>query len=47
MNSMLEHSKYEIESIIEQFVPLKKKWSRKKHLLKETIRKILYKQFIY
>ena len=32
--------KYEIDSIIDQFVPLKKKWSRKKHLSKEAIRKI-------
>ena len=33
--------KYEIESIIDKFVPLKKqgKRSRKKHLLKEAIRK--------
>ena len=35
-----------IESITDTFVPLKKqgKWSRKKHLSKEAIRKILYKQ---
>ena len=34
--------KYVIESMIDQFVPLKKqgKRSRKKHLSKETIRKI-------
>ena len=34
--------KYEIESIIDQFIPLKKqgKWSRKKHLSKEAIRKM-------
>ena len=33
--------KYEIESIIDQFVPLKKleKQSRKKHLSKEAIKK--------
>ena len=32
--------KYEIESVIEQFVPLKKgKRYRKKHLTKEAIRK--------
>ena len=37
--------KCEIESITEQFVPLKKqgKRSRKKHLSKEVIRKIAYK----
>ena len=37
--------KYEIESIINKFVPLKKqgKWSRKKHLSKEAIRKIVFK----
>ena len=36
--------KYEIESIIDKFVPLKKqgKRSRKKHLLKEAIRKIVF-----
>ena len=35
--------KYEIESIIDKFVPLKKqgKRSRKKHLSKEAIRKIV------
>ena len=40
--------KYEIESIIDKFVPLKKqgKWSRKKHLSKEAIRKIVFKQTI-
>ena len=38
--------KYEIESIIDQFVPLKKqgKRSRKKHLSKEAIRKVVFKQ---
>ena len=39
--------KYEIESIIGKFVPLKKKQgkrSRKKHLSKEAIRKIVFKQ---
>ena len=38
--------KYEIQSIIDKFVPLKKqrKRSRKKHLSKEAIRKIVYKQ---
>ena len=41
---------YEIESIIEQFVSLKKKQgkrSRKKHLSKEVIKKIIYKQTTY
>ena len=38
---------YEIESIIDKFVPLKKqKWSRKKHLSKEAIRKIVFKQTV-
>ena len=37
--------KYEIESIIDKCVPLKKgKRSRKKHLSKEAIRKIVFKQ---
>ena len=38
--------KYEIESVIDKFVPLKKqgKWSKKKHLSKESIRKIVFKQ---
>ena len=38
--------KYEIESIIDKFVPLKKqgKRFRKKHLSKEAIRKIVFKQ---
>ena len=37
--------KYEIESIIDKFVPLKKQGrrSRKKHLSKEAIRKIVFK----
>ena len=41
--------KYEIESIIYKFVPLKKqgKRSRKKHLSKEAIRKIVYKQTMW
>ena len=41
--------KYEIESIIDKFVPLKKqgKRSRKKHLLKEAIRKIVFKQTMW
>ena len=41
--------KYEIESIIDKFVPLKKqgKRSRKKHLSKEAIRKIVFKQTIW
>ena len=41
--------KYEIESIIDQFVPLKKQrtQSRKKHLSEEAIRKIVYKQTIW
>ena len=36
--------KYEIESIIDKCVPLKKqgKLSRKKHLSKEAIRKIMF-----
>ena len=41
--------KYEIESIIDEFVPLKKqgKRSRKKHLSKEAIRKIVFKQTMW
>ena len=41
--------KYEIESIIDKFVPLKKqgKQSRKKHLSKEAIRKIVFKQTMW
>ena len=39
--------KYEIESIIDQFVPLKKKRSRNKHLSKEAIRKIVFKQTMW
>ena len=41
--------KYEIESIIDKFVPLKKqgKRSRKKHLSKEAIRKIVFKQTMW
>ena len=42
--------KYEIESINDQFVPLLKKQgkrSRKKHLSKEAIRKIAYKQTMW
>ena len=41
--------KYEIESIIDKFVPMKKqgKRSRKKHLSKEAIRKIVFKQTIW
>jgi len=41
--------KNEIEGIIERFVPLKKqgKRSRKKHLSKEAIRKIAYKQSMW
>ena len=41
--------KYEIVSIIDQFVPLKKqgKLSRKRHLSKESIRKIAYKQTMW
>ena len=40
---------YEIESIIDQFVPFKKqgKRSRKKHLSKEAIRKIVFKQTMW
>ena len=41
--------KYEIESIIDKFVPLKKqgKRSRKKHLSKEAIRKMVFKQTMW
>ena len=41
--------KYEIESIIDKFVPLKKqgKRYRKKHLSKEDIRKIVFKQTMW
>ena len=41
--------KYEIEGIIEKFVPLRKqgKRSRKKHLAKEAIRKIAHKQMLW
>ena len=41
--------KYEIESIIDKFVPLKnqEKRSRKKHLSKEAIRKIVFKQTMW
>ena len=41
--------KYEIESIIDKFVPLKNqgKRSRKKHLSKEAIRKIVFKQTMW
>ena len=41
--------KYEIEIIIDQFVPLKKqgKRSRKKHLSKEAVRKIVSMQTMY
>ena len=41
--------KYEIESIIYNFFPLKKqrKQSRKKHLSKEAIRKIVFKQTMW
>ena len=41
--------KYEIESIIDKFVPLKKrgKRSRKKHLSNEPIRKIVFKQTMW
>ena len=41
--------KYVIESIINKFVPLKKqgKRSRKKHLSKEAIRKIAFKQTMW
>ena len=41
--------KREIDCIVEQFVPLKKqgKRSKKKHLLKEAIRKIKYKQTMW
>ena len=41
--------KYETESIIDKFVPLKKqgKRSRKKHLSKEAIRKIVFKQTMW
>ena len=41
--------KYEIESIIDKFVPFQKlgKWCRKKHLSKEAIRKIVLKQTMW
>ena len=41
--------KYEIESIIDKFVPLQKqgKRSRKRHLSKEAIRKIVFKQTMW
>ena len=41
--------KYEIESIIDKFVPFQKqgKRSTKKHLSKEAIRKIVYKQTMW
>ena len=41
--------KYEIESFIDKFVPLKKqgKRSRKKHMSKEAIRKIVFKQTVW
>ena len=41
--------KYEIESIIKRFAPLKKqgKWSRKKYLSKEHINKIACKQTMW
>ena len=41
--------KYEIESIIDKFVPLKKqiKRSRKKHESKEAIRKIVFQQTMW
>ena len=41
--------KYKIESIIDKFVPLKKqgKRSRKKHLSKGAIRKIVFKQTMW
>ena len=41
--------KYEIESVIDKFVPLKQqgKRSRRKHLSKEGIRKIVFKQTMW
>ena len=41
--------KYEIESIIDKYVPLKKqgKRHRKKHFSKEDIRKIMFKQIMW
>ena len=41
--------KYEIESIIDKCVPLKKqgKRSKKKHFSKETIRKIVFKRTMW
>ena len=42
--------KYEIESTVDKFVPLKIKQgqrSRKKHLSKEAIRKIMFKQTMW
>ena len=46
---MLDMFKYEIEGIIEKCVPLRKqgKWSRKKHMSKEAIRKIAHKQMLW
>ena len=46
---MLDLFKYEIEGIIEKFIPLRKqgKRSRKKHLSKEGIRKIAHKQMLW
>ncbi|KAK2146750.1 hypothetical protein NP493_3581g00000 [Ridgeia piscesae] len=41
--------KSEIDCVVDKFVPLKKqgKWSKKKHLSKEAIRKIKYKQMMW
>ena len=41
--------KYEIESIIDKIIPLKKQGNRcrKKHLSKEAIRKIVFKQTMW
>ena len=46
---MLDLFKFEIEGIIEKFVPLRKqgKRSRKKHLSKEAITKIAHKQMLW
>ena len=46
---MLEYLKSEIDGVVDKFVPLKKqgKRSKKKHLSKEAIRKIKYKQMMW
>ena len=46
---MLKYFKSEIDCVVDKFVPLKKqgKRSKKKHLSKEAIRKIKYKQMMW